>query len=569
MYGDNREITDAVAQLDEYLGTPSFASKNEVQKFFGRVRKSISSPAMADEIAAELIDQGYIIAMRRLGYRDAPESVAFSKDYADERGISFVDAFMFGPGSAARIALADWLIEEKLHGMHRPGKGPGSAFSAETKRLWYEAECKHRGWPQADCQDGEFTPSEVPTEQRKLPQGAEEVLRDSWRRYLHKGKGYVYTGMRPLRGDQNFQMIEDMVGALLDSESRPKMFRSPLSREQQARYAAMIEEANRQCIDPFYTVYTRLFADPDALKPIWNKARRILYEYSGILREAAIDAGLIDVPVSAGITWREDNQAWQAQIPHKGTQRYLGLFRNRVDAQAAYDEAAARMGHIPGLPDVDKIWPTWEEEKARLVRMNDHPRLPIVYQQQGTHAERRYGLRPPEQLSELVERMKGVDWLAKHCLLMFDDDSPAASKDMAVRSNGEIWTRQRQAEGQRFVIQGCTSIHKDTGRIGITIYQPGFDKPSVLAEEVYHVVFGILREADPGTYRATHHWYERSLKNGADPTISLDEAFSKSMALEESGLVTDLPRYVVKRARRIFSNASNVADVAMTRSKGR
>jgi hypothetical protein len=91
----------------------------------------------------------------------------------------------------------------------------------------------------------------------------------------------------------------------------------------------------------------------------------------------------------------------------------------------------------------------------------------------------------------------------------------------------------------------------------------------VLAEEVYHVVFGILRETDPGTCRATHRWYERSLKNGADPTISLDEAFSKFMALEESRVVTDLPRYVVKRARRIFSNASNVADVAMTRLKGR
>lgn len=112
-------------------------------------------------------------------HKDVLENVAFSKNFAKEHGTSFVDAFMFGPGGAARIALADWLVEEKLHGMYRPGKAHGLSFSEEAKKIWYEAEDKHRAWPQAEGEDGKFGPIEVRTEQGKLPQGAVQVLRDS------------------------------------------------------------------------------------------------------------------------------------------------------------------------------------------------------------------------------------------------------------------------------------------------------------------------------------------------------------------------------------------------------
>ena len=182
-----------------------------------------------------------------------------------------------------------------------------------------------------------------------------------------------------------------------------------------------------------------MFTDVDTFRPIWDKARRILYERSAVFRKAAIGAGLIEKPACIGITWRSRHKAWQAQIAYKGRQKYLGLFKNRADAQSAYYEAAAKMGHIPGMPDIDKIWPIWKQEKARLEHMDERPRMPIVYQQQDTHEERKYGLRPPETLRELTERMKGVDWLAKHCILSFDDDWPTASADIAIRSRGRQW----------------------------------------------------------------------------------------------------------------------------------
>jgi hypothetical protein len=225
------------------------------------------------------------------------------------------------------------------------------------------------------------------------------------------------------------------------------------------------------------------------------------------------------------------------------------------------------MGHIPGLPDIDKIWPTWEQEKARLTLMEEIPRIPIIYQQQDTHKERKFGLCPPEAVRDLVERMKTIDWLVKHCLLTFDDNWPVASPEIAVKSRGRCWCDEIRKQDKRFVIQGCTSIDKQTGRIGITIYRPGFDNERVLTEEIYHVVFGILRKVNPKAHQATQRWHKNLLKKGTDPTVCLDEAFSKSMALEESGVTTCLPRILVKRAQRIFSPSCRIPDSVMAEVK--
>jgi hypothetical protein len=345
------------------------------------------------------------------------------------------------------------------------------------------------------------------------------------------------------------------------------MYRSPLNRAEQLRYDRIIEDANKDGIEPFYAVYNNLFCRPDTLRPVWNKARRILYGYSAVVREAAIDAGLIEEPASLGITWHRRRKAWQAQIAFKGRQKYLGIFKNKADARATYNEAAAEMGHIPGLPDIDKIWPTWEQQKDRLAQFNERARMPIIYQQQDTHKERKFGLRPPEALRDLVERMKGVGWLVHHCLLAFDDNWPSASQEIAVKSRGRRWCDDIKKRGRRFVIQGCTWVDKDAGRIRITIYRPGFGNEKVLAEEAYHVVFGIIREADPTAHRATQRWYKSRLKSGADPTACLDEAFSKSMALEDSGVATSLPRSLVKRAQQVFSPAGRIPASVMDKVK--
>jgi len=202
-----------------------------------------------------------------------------------------------------------------------------------------------------------------------------------------------------------------------------------------------------------------------------------------------------------------------------------------------------------------------------IARMKGYPQIPIIYQQQDTHKERKFGLRPPEALRVLVERMKRVDWLVKHCMLAFDDNWPIASQDIAIQSRGRRWYDEIKKRGKRFVIQGCTSIDKQTGRIGITIYRPGFDNERVLAEEIYHVVFGIIRKAKPTTHQATQRWYKNCLKKGIDPTVCLDEVFSKSMALEESGIATSLPHRLIKQAQRMFSPSCRIPDSVMQNVK--
>jgi hypothetical protein len=199
--------------------------------------------------------------------------------------------------------------------------------------------------------------------------------------------------------------------------------------------------------------------------------------------------------------------------------------------------------------------------------MKGYSRIPIIYQQQDTHKERKFGLRPPEVLRAIVDRMKAVDWLVKHCALTFDDNWPTASQDIVIQSRGRRWYNEIKKQGKRFVIQGCTSIDKQTGRIGITIYRPGFDNEYVLAEEIYHVVFGIIRRAKPAMFQAIQRWHKNRLNNGIDPTVCLDEAFSKSMALEESGISTSLPRRLIKQVQRMFSPFCRIPDSVMGKIK--
>jgi len=94
-----------------------------------------------------------------------------------------------------------------------------------------------------------------------------------------------------------------------------------------------------------------------------------------------------------------------------------------------------------------------------------------------------------------------------------------------------------------------------------------FVEPRVLSEEVYHVCFAVIRETNPEVYRATQRWYEHRLRNGADPTFSLDEAFSKAMGLEEVGKATGLPRDMVRNARGLFWEAGSLPDCVIDRVK--
>ncbi|MHC4681590.1 MAG: hypothetical protein ACYTEK_23190, partial [Planctomycetota bacterium] len=191
--------------------------------------------------------------------------------------------------------------------------------------------------------------------------------------------------------------------------------------------------------------------------------------------------------------------------------------------------------------------------KARLALMNEHPRMPVIGQSTKT-----------EPLEPLVMRMQRVDWAVENCILMFDDNSPVASQDVAIQSRGEKWYAEIKNQGKRPIVQGCASIDNDTGRIRITVYGPGFSQSRVLTEEVYHIVFEIIRHASPRTFESIKKWYADRLKHGLDPTWHIHEAFADLMVQEEQiPGSTDLPRHVVKYAQRAFSSTNTVPDSAI------
>ncbi len=254
---------------------------------------------------------------------------------------------------------------------------------------------------------------------------------------------------------------------------------------------------------------------------------------------------------------------WYAQIVVNRKHRFIGSFKTGAEAQVAYAKEFERaFGYPCGynvqcIPKIDKVWPTWAEEKARLALMDEHPRLPVIGQSTKT-----------EPLEPLVKRMQRVDWVVENCILVFDDNSPDASQDVAIQSRGEKWYAEMKKQGKRPIIQGCASIDRDTGRIRITVYDQGFSQSRVLTEEVYHIVFEIIRHASPRTFESIKKWYADRLSKGLDPTWLIHEAFADLMVQEEEFPgSTDLPRHVVKYAQRVFSTTNTVPDSAIKRIK--
>jgi hypothetical protein len=184
--------------------------------------------------------------------------------------------------------------------------------------------------------------------------------------------------------------------------------------------------------------------------------------------------------------------------------------------------------------------------------MNEHPRMPVIGR-----------LTQVEALRLMIERMQTVDWVVNNVILVLDGNSPAAPQDVAIQSRGEKWYGELKRRGKRAVICGSASLDGDTGRIRITVYNQGLDDKRVLAEEIHHISFKIIRCASPGTFEAIQRWYECQLGKGRDPTFSMPDMFSSSMALEECGITTSLPRQAVRHALRIFSTRSDVPDSAM------
>lgn len=723
LHDGNSEVIKAVAELDRYIGDPQTRISPWYWNFYKKVKSAMSilyphsnnviRTQMASEFIDDIFNGGYVRALQCLSFESGGRYASFARDYAKSYAVPIGAGLLFGPKGAAYMELVHFIAAEKLRGLHRHGISPNPGLSEQTKKTWYAAE-KTCNWSVITDKQGKQLPMDMIEEDAHLPESISDRLSELWRRNRALRN---YTGSKRLSGDTAFQIVEDVVDMLIQSDGNLAL----LDEIHRARYNQIVEQANRDYVDPFYAVYENLFpADKDRLRPLWDKARNWLYEHSLSLWESQnklrlaesnltafqgvsfyrakntrtlglkrnkygvpgtiflnngryywavrnkmnpkplIDPkskpnlpgtifkdgsryywfipGLLkrqrlvpkgesfstkDRAIAEEIVWRKwkqlkkenpelaqtilqrtrsqglatkdralaeriaarlcrrikrqdpelaakilkDNRPkvrdyWQARITVNGKFRHIGTYRTCREAQAAYTKEFEKVwGYPPGynikiIPKLDKVWPTWEQEKVRLERMDEHPRMPVIGRSGQTEA-----------LKPMVDRMQKVGWLTENVILVFDDNSPSASQEIASQSRGISWYEQIRQQGKRPVILGAASIDKDTGRIKITIYNQGFDNEQVLAEEIYHIAYKVIRYAKPKAFEAIQRWYQGQLKRGSDPTFSLADMFCCKMALEESGITTGLPRSVVRQAQNIFSPTSVIPNCLMQEVK--
>lgn len=247
---------------------------------------------------------------------------------------------------------------------------------------------------------------------------------------------------------------------------------------------------------------------------------------------------------------------WYAQIKTDGKVRFIGSFKTKKQAQAAYrKEFIKAHGYPPGynvqyIPKIDKVWPCWNDQKLRLALIKETATMPVIGQTVDN-----------KSLEPLIGKMQKVDWLVKNCILEFDGSCPLASKAIAIQSRGQRWYSEYKKCGSSIVIKGSASIDKSTGRIRLTIYKPGFADPDILKEEIYHTVFEIIEHKNKRMFSKINRWHKDSLISGSDPTYGTHEAFADSMVNAEKGSNANaLPGNVIDYAQKIFSPDTRIKE---------
>ena len=296
---------------------------------------------MAEEFIDELINDGYIRCLKSMTVPSGKAYVAFAQSYAASHNMPVAAALLFSPSGGARMALRYFLTAEKSHGQHRPVIST-DCMSHTAKNQWLAAG-KTINWPMV-THDGNEEDLDMSESQGKLPEGIRDVLSELWRRNpALRG----YTGTNRLSGEIPFQIVEDAVDIIFHGASVPTVIK--------IRYNQIIEAANLQGIDPFFAVSTQLFSCKDQLRPYWDRARTMLYEYSLILWEEQNKEWLTNGSRSAagGVTCRSRKDSTRKPLKQSlpGTiylnnGRYYWVVRNKMKPVALVDDRNKRK--LPG-----------------------------------------------------------------------------------------------------------------------------------------------------------------------------------------------------------------------------
>jgi len=92
---EKTELTKAKRMINRSCKLLRFENRPHVRKFTGSVSRRIPNRRMAEEIAVAMIDEGYIVALRRLVCPGARQMIAFAKEYAENHEMSLPASLLF------------------------------------------------------------------------------------------------------------------------------------------------------------------------------------------------------------------------------------------------------------------------------------------------------------------------------------------------------------------------------------------------------------------------------------------------------------------------------------------
>ena len=272
---DSRQV-NFISELEGFLGDSEKYSQAS-QKFKTYVRNHINTPRNADYLVDEFVNSGYIMALERLRAPKSESELDFCKNYAASHGITTPQAFLFGPNGSAKQAFSKWQIEEALRGQHRGQYKPENQQMAQT---YDKATANTYRLPEVKNKHGEQVPIDISEDKNNLPEGIEGQVVNAFNREPQLYNGKWYRGTKRLKGDLSYRIVEAMATELLEKQKHYKSNDFITSRSELEK---IIEDANETGQDAFRALYNHCGKKKNALKYVWDEARKILNDYAEIL----------------------------------------------------------------------------------------------------------------------------------------------------------------------------------------------------------------------------------------------------------------------------------------------
>ncbi|KPK42083.1 MAG: hypothetical protein AMJ65_08155, partial [Phycisphaerae bacterium SG8_4] len=588
--GENSTV-EMLQAIDEQFSSPTFP---ETVLYHIAARVAHKNRLDTSEMLARL----YVFGLQKLATDGGPEAAGsvFAYDTVKKASVTpEIEADAEAAGMDAK-KLAEWRLAAQMFlvgSINSPSfvlRQVRSELATERGRpagiTQYPKDAKHKPVSMEYLAElGEIARGEVFSMTSALPLPLRNATELSFQRMAEEGPNAPYHANWPFVGrtritgtgaELPYQMVEDMTLVLLQNK-RSGQFEyegnvidvpaSRLSSDQIVGLQQLLDKADRDNIDPFPYVWDQMLSSPafeKATKKAWEHARKLLHRAAiGIWEQkqaAAIQANPF-IRMDQGVSWLPSKKIWRAKVTLPGEQqRDVGQSRNKEEAIAKRRQyLIARTGkdyHQYDLHTMPRLqaFPDYDEQVVRVRSIDIAPRMFV----QAPPLTRQ------GDVDLLIKKHRQAGYTKRNTAIkMMPGQYPQKpTAEQIIENRGKEWYDDYKDENIQ--ILGRTYFDRDSGRITSEIYIEDARRARILAEELYHPIYEIIRATSPRYFGQIQRWYA-GRKGYTKQRI--DEAFSKEMALIETGALrasrSALPGGVVTVAQDIFSGKRKVKQDTM------